>query len=108
MSDRHHEPPEAAHPFEVRLAEPASAGTTPWRSVAFTVEYEDAARVATALVATGGDGSVFAEVWGPAPDKRAHCGVLARFPTPSREEQQEMWIEAAGEHYSGAYSDLKH
>ena len=107
MSDRHHEPPDAEHRFEVRIAESGPDEEAPWRSVAFAVGYEDAARVAAALVSAAGGDRVFTEVWGPG-DGRSDHRVLARFPLPSREEQQAMWLEAADKHFAEGYSDLRH
>ena len=109
LSDRRHDVPDRPDDvFETRIwVEAGGSGDGHWRTIAVSAEQEDATTVASALVSTGGP-IAYAEVWGPGRDAASHRVVVERFPTPSHEERQEMWLRAADENYSTSYSDIKH
>ena len=108
MSERRHDLEDVDIVFEVRVWADAGADGGHWRTLALTVERDDATIVAAAVVSSEESSHRFAEVWGPGRETASHRTCVARFPVPSREERQEMWLEAAEENFSRGYTDLRH
>ena len=105
LSERHHDLDPLQTVYEVRVWD--DAGPAGWRTLCCCARPEDAALLASATVASAEHAIEFAEVWGPSEASGGSRRVVARFPAPTPEEQQDMWRRAVDENYATAYIDLK-